>query len=396
MKTHKHGSIQTSLYFTLVFLLYLGSWLRTDAVWGATSLSTGIHLDLFQEEHSNGNELTFPLRMTYEHEAWVLRVDTSYSRARVQPDEAADIELASLTDTHLACAYMLLDFPIGIRLGLDLSFPTGKARLDQDEQGGEIGEQSDLFEVDEFGQGWNIGANLGLIKEFGAISLLTNVTYIFNGEFDPTSYIPDDNLDPGDQILFLGLLNWQQSARFNLETFASYSYFFKDALNGVQDFQEGAKWAFGSNLHINRSPLNVLISLQGSWQSRDVEWFDRELVVEKQNSNGYDLFGTLDLLYAYSPSLSFRVVTDGRYYSRSDRLDELSRLPYRGERQRYALGGGVIYSLSEHVTCDTLVKYFVLKREVDINSPQDAETPFTPEDTTYRGVNLALQITYTF
>ena len=51
----------------------------------------------------------------------------------------------------------------------------------------EAGDNNDLFEVDDFGQGLNIGASLGLAETFGPLSIAVNGKYRVNGAYDPTT-----------------------------------------------------------------------------------------------------------------------------------------------------------------------------------------------------------------
>ena len=358
--------------------------------YGEISVSTGVRYDTFHDDHSletNGVEVTIPLGMTYERDNLFLSVETAYSHANVEPGAGSDSSISSVTDTLISASYLFPDLPVGLIAGVDMNVPTGKEQLDNQQRQAEFGENHDLFEVDDFGEGWNVGMSLGLIKEFETLQMGINGAYIFNGEFDPTSDIPEDDLDPGDQMLVLALLNWQVSSRFTLVSSVTYSRFTADTVNGDKDFREGDSIIIGSDLQVDLAPVEVFISLQDTIQAKNEELAGDRLETEAQNSNGNTLFSLIEISYEYSPKLSPRFMSDFRYYGKSGRKNETSGLPYEGKRIRYAVGPGLMYTLDDQLFCHGVLTYVWMK--------QDRGTTLDQE-TTFQGVNLSVGVTYTF
>ena len=266
-----------------------------------------------------------------------------------------------------------------------MNLPSGQAALTELERRAEAGDRNDLFEVDNFGEGLNFGFNLGLAKEFGAVSALLNGAYVVNGEFNPTSEIPNDNLTPGNQALLMATLNWQASKNLTLEVMGAYSHFTEDAVNGEDEFQQGDKLVFGAHLRAIRRAVRTTLSVQYAVHSKNKELFDGELQTEPENSNGNEFFGIFDVSYAYSASLTVRALGDVRFYGESGWQNETGELPVVGQHTRYAVGLGFSHFLNSHVSWSMLGKYFMMDLYRDV---------WLEENTSFQGVNLAFDITY--
>jgi len=375
-------------YVRISLFLCLFIFIRVSVCSAEMAFSTGIRTDIFTDDRSPktmAHEITAPLGFSWRRNQLLMLLETAYSSAHVYAENESS-NLSSLTDTRFSASYGLLNLPVGIIFGLDMNLPTGKATLTERERWAEIGENGDLFEVDNFGEGWNFGPNIGVAKEFGSVGVGGNLAYLFRGEYDPSADIPDDNLGPGDQALLLGYLKWQAAARTLLDGFLSYTVFTEDTINGEESFQEGDKFGIGLNVQSTYKALSIAVRFQQAIQGKNKELgLDNRLVAEPENSNGTESFGLLDMMYKYSPTFNFRVLGDVRYYAESDRMDELKKLPFQGKRIRYAAGVGFIYNIDLHLSLNGLVKYFVLDK---------AKALYLSEDTSFQGTNLSLGLTY--
>ena len=354
------------------------------------SISIGMRSDMFSNDRlpeDVGYEITAPLGFAWRGDQFQCLLESAYSSANIHAEEES-VRFSSLTDTRVSGSYAWLNMPVGLIVGLDMNLPTGTATLDASERKVEIGENGDLFEVDDFGEGFNIAPSVGLVKEFGKLSFGGNVAYLYRGEYDPTTEIDDDTLAPGDQALLLTFLKWRASKRFMLDGLLSYSYFAEDTLDGESYFQEGQTFVAGANASFYSGRWSVDLSLQQLWQGKNKELDENdELQTETKNSNATEFFGLLDLNYRYTPVFSFRFFGDLRYYGESDRREEQSGLLYDGGRRRYALGLGFLYLVDEHFSVNALAKLFTLEKHKDL---------YTDEDIRFQGGNLALGVAYNF
>jgi hypothetical protein len=351
----------------------------------------GARYDTFFDDRNpetNGFEVTIPLGMAHKGKQYSISIETAYIWATVNPGDESEAHFSNVTDTLLSLTYTysFSDRPMGLIAGLDVNLPTGQECLSERESIAEAGESNDLFEVDNFGDGINVGLSLGLVRDIGNMSLGIQGAYIFNDEYNPTRDTLNDNLDPGDQMLALALFDWQASSQLTLDAFAAYSYFLADKVDGEEHFRLGDNVVVGGNIRYERKPVGIVVSLQGSTQGKNEELVQGNLQTEADNSNGYDFFGLVDLTYHPFSKLTLRMLGDIRYYGESDLKNEASGLPFEGERIRYAIGPGFMYSLNEYLSCEGLLKFFLMTQEPDITSDQAV---------TFQGINFDIGFTYT-
>jgi hypothetical protein len=367
-------------------------WAIAFPAYGEYLFSTGVRYDMFSDDRSpksNGFEFTIPLGIAYKQERYSISLETAYSSATTDPSEESEASLSSFTDTLLSVSYTYSfpNHPMGLIAGLDVNLPTGKERLSDREKIAEAGESNDLFEVGNFGDGLNVGLSLGLVRDIGNLSLGIQGAYIFNGEFDPTRDTPDDDLDPGDQILAIALFGWQASSRLTLDAFVAYSHFLPDKNDGKENFRVGDNVAIGGNIRYEREPVGIVVSLQRTVQGKNEELVEERLQRESENSIGNNLFGLVEVTYRPFSKLTLRLLGDIRYYGESNLKNEVSGLPFESERIRYAISPGFMYNLSEHLSCDGSLKFFIMYQDPDITLEQEV---------TFQGINLNVGFTYMF
>lgn len=355
-----------------------------------TSVSVGMRYDLFTDDRSpewNGTELTLPFGAAYEGEYLSLRLEGAYSRAAVTPGADTEVDLSSFTDMLMAVSYLIPNLPIGLIGGLDVNLPAGHERLNRREQTAEAGERHDLFEVDNFGEGLNVGLNLSVAKDAGPLNLALSGAYIFKGQYDATAETPDDDLDPGDQTVLMGLLKWKAAAWLTLESTAAYSHVQPDKTNGEESFQEGAKVLLNSAVHMQGQTTHATVGLQYTVQAKNRELVGGKLEIESENSNGSEFYGWFDVTYRLSSQLDLQLLGDARLYGESDRTLPWNGLPFEGRRVRYGVGPGVLFVQNDHLSWNATAKYFSMTQEPEMLQTQDI---------TYHGMNLSLGMTYIF
>lgn len=357
-----------------------------------TAVSMSVRYDTFRDDRSSesqGDEITLPFGISYKNQRFLVSLESAYSSANVDWSNGEEGKLSSLTDTIMSASYShtFSGRPIALLFGLDMNLPTGKATLNATERRAEAGERNDLFEVDDFGEGLNIGPSIGFLYEFRKTSLTLNGAYIFYGEYDPTSDIPDDDLDPGDQLFLLGGLNWYAAYWVDIGTFLSYSYFTPDKIQGEEIFQDGQRLIIGGNARTRWEKGEASFNLQYVIQGKNKVPIDNTLQTENDNRNGDEFFGLLSLSYFATPDLTLRLLGDIRYYAESDYRDPDTSLLFSGKRVRYALGPGFRYRLNNHLSLNGLFKGFVMDQNRDV---------FVEDDVSYYGANLDIGFRYVF
>ena len=346
--------------------------------------------DIFEDDtfsEINGHEWTIPFGALYKGERLLLQLESAYSLAKADYGLNPNPEISSMTDTRLAASYSFPDLPVGIVIGVDVNLPTGQERLSRYEQVVEAGEQHDLFEVDNFGEGLNVGVNLGLAKAFGDVTMGLSGAYLLKGEYDPTKDVEQDDLDPGDHVVVLGIMKWKAGGGLTVETTAAYSHVSPDTINGEESFREGPKLLLGGTLRFQGQTLGIRLGMQNTFPGKNKELVDSTLKTEPENSNGNEFLSSCDVTCRVSSKLDLQLLGDLRLYGESDRKNDENGLPFKGKRVRYAIGPGALYLLNDHLTWNAVMKYFIMKQEQDI---------YEPEEMTLRGLNLSLGMTYMF
>ncbi len=381
-----------TIIFTIVWSLLF---LSADVAHAEFMLSTSVRADLFTETDTSditGEEVTIPIGFTYRDDRLNLSCGTAYSRSQVNWGSNSEAELTAFTDAYVSGSYVLSDLSTGMVIGVDINLPLGKERLTTTEQMAEAGKNNDLLEIDDFGQGLNIGVNFGLTQDLNRLGALgVNAAYIFMGEYDPTADFDNDTLDPGDKILLAGQYKWlissTASSWMTAEIFGNYLHTFEETQNGQSVFQEGGQFFAGGTMQTYNSGLQLTLLGQYVFRMKNKESVGGVLKTESANSNGPAFFGSVDALLKFSPRFAMRVLADVRYYDESIRKDATSGIPFEGRRIRYAAGPGFEYSLTRYLSLNGLVKYLTLTEE---------KSMLLDEQVTYHGGNLSFGITYRF
>jgi hypothetical protein len=294
-------------------------------------------------------------------------IQTAYANARVNGQSSSDkATLQSITDTLLTANYTIDGLPFVLTTGLSLNLPTGKERLNNTELRATIGDGNDLFEVVTFGEGFNAGLNVSLMKQFDKVMAGINSLYVYKTQYDPTAEIEDDTLDPGDQITIAALAIWQISDAWMLTTLGTYSYFWEDRVNGRKEFREGDTVTVGGGLNYNGERLGISLSGQGVFPQKDDVFIEGKLQEEADNSANRTIAGVLDVTYALSPPITLELFGDIRHYPESPQVNSQNGLPSAAKRTRYSVGPGIRLNLNEAMSCSLLAKYVFVERGRDI------------------------------
>ncbi len=360
-------------------------------VFGQTTITTAVYYDTIRDDSDpemTGYEMTIPIGIAHNREHLSLSLETAYSSLHVETDNIAS-ELSAFTDMLFSASYTSTfpRLPLGFILGIDVNIPIGKERLNEEETDLELGEGNDLFRVDNFGEGLNVGASMGVMGQFGKCVLAFQGAYVVNGEYDPTSDTSDDDLDPGNQVLLLGFLQWQASSQLTFGTFLSYSLFSEDKTEGEEYFRQADQVGIGGDIRFTRGSIATMLSLQGSFSGKNELLEDEVMQEETENSNGTELSGAIAITYTFSEKFSAWFDADIRYYGETELKDEQTGLPYSGQRVRYAGGWGFKKILNTHFSFTGSLQFFMMEQEPDV---------FLEQDLTYQGVNLGVGVTCQF
>ena len=366
----------------------------SPSAFGKNSITLSLQSDIYTDDDSpetKGVEMAVPFQLTYEHDPFDVMLRAAYADAKVSRDGSADMTLSGVTDTFISASYT---YPFATRnptkalMKLDLNLPTGKETLNAEQVIAESELRGDLFRVDDFGEGLNVGVTMGLERQIGGNMFGLYGGFTYYGSYDPRSDESDDEYDPGDEIFAGALYERKGGARYTLQAYLGYSYFDVDAVNDADALKIGDKLSAGADLQASLlGNLDMAFALQYIFQFKSEDAFDGKLVKEPTNSNGDELFTSLDLTYRCRPSLSVLLMSELRYYGESDRMREDLALPFEGRRLRYAIGSGLKYHVTPAIAVHGMGSYFHLERDPSLNSTVHRE---------FQGMNLDIGMTYAF
>ena len=366
----------------------------SPAAFGENNVTLTLQSDGYTDDASpktTGREMAATIQLTYAREPFAVTLQTAYADAAVSRDDSADVTLAGVTDTLISASYT---YPFPTRqttkvfMKVDLNLPTGQENLDAGQATAESNLRGDLFRLDDFGEGLNVGVTMGLEGQIGGNTFGLYGGYTYYGPYDPRSDETADEYDPGDEIFAGVLYKRKGGTRYSLQAYLGYSYFDVDAVNEADTLKIGDKLSAGADLQASLlANLDVTLALQYIFQFKSDDAVDGSLVKEPTNSNGPELFGAFGLTYRYHPRLSVRLVSELRYYGESDRKRDDLNLPYESRRVRYAIGSGLEYRITPAIAFHGLGSYFYL--DSDPNANLTAQRRF-------QGLNLDIGMTYTF
>ncbi len=339
-----------------------------------------------------GVEMSVPLELAYTSDQLTVKLSAAYADANVSQDGSADATLSGLTDTTVNAIYTypFSDNLTKVLLYLDLNLPTGEERLDAEQAVAEsqLRGDGDLFRVDDFGEGLNVGATIGVERQFGANTVGVYGGYTYYGEYDPSAGDIVDEYDPGDEIFAGVLFERKSNLQNSLQAYVGYSYFSVDTVNQEDAIRIGSKLSAGVDLQASLlENIEMALLLQYIYQFASEDAIRGDLVEEPENSNGDELLGSLGFTYHVDPRFSVQLVSELRYYGESDRKREDAALPYESRYTRYSIGPGFEYRMTPSIALRGFGSYFYLDR--------DADTTFA-ESRAFQGMNLDFGAKYTF
>ncbi len=358
------------------------------------SMTLTLQYDAYTDDDSprtTGFEMSAPFQLTYARDPFAVTLQTAYAHATVNRTDSEDFTLSGVTDTFVSISYTYpfpTHHPTKVIMNLDFNLPTGEENLDADQAIAESELRGDLFRIDDFGEGLNVGVTIGLERQIGGSTFGLYGGYTYYGQYDPWSDETADEYDPGDEIFAGVLYEWKGGPRYTLQAYLGYSYFDVDTVNDEDTLKIGDKLAAGTELQASLlENLDMTFVLQYIFQFKSKEALAGSLVEEPTNSNGDELFGSLDLTYQFHPRFSVQLVSELRYYGESDRKREDIDLPYEGRRVRYAVGSGLEYRVTPSIAFHGLGSYFYLDSDPNAS---------LPDQRAFQGMNLDIGVTYTF
>jgi hypothetical protein len=369
------NTMRTQHSALMLLLSFLVGFLLSSPCAAKIRLSSGVRVNSFAEDlkESDGIQTLVPLEALYTSGALMLVVRTSYAQSAIEQPQHPRTELTTLTDTMASVSYTVKGLPVTLTGGLTLNLPTGLTELTADEERMTGGE----FDLRQFGEGLNVGVNLNVVKTFGAVTTGLNAAYTIRGEYTPSAADQADqkkSLDPGDQLLLAGKLNWKLTAPVKLGAAAAYLHTTADQVQHTDDFQTGGVFILGQTLEYLPKPFELGLTLQQTLPQNAKYAENGVLRAEPDRGTGQTWLTSATVAYQYSEALTFKVLGSVRLTQESPRKDASNGKPYAGRKQVYSVGPEVKYQVNQAFACQVSASYVMQVKEQSVTLTDDQTT----------------------
>jgi len=345
---------------------------------------------------NKGSQYIAPITFTYQKGNFDLGIRTAYIHSAFNGVLLLDGvkigdrkgSVSTLSDTSVSFAYTLRQSRFPIRFNLDVNVPTGKATLFGDQKNAIM--DGALVQQTRFGEGWNVAPGISISHAISSKDVLgVGVSHIMRGRFDPNGDVVNDVINPGNETV--ATLQYQHSDRdWLLIGGLIYTHYGTTKRDGQDYYKSGDRLDANATLVV--SPFRGhRVQLSGRYftQARNdvVDFFTGDLVKESANSNGRSLYLSLDWGIATDRQQrgTFHLLADWLHVNGNsyDRINDL----FNAGRNKFSVGLGYDYALSNNVNAGIQAKYFHLV---------DKATPTIQQDVRSNGINLFGTLTYTF
>ncbi|MBF0293338.1 MAG: hypothetical protein HQK86_14410 [Nitrospinae bacterium] len=343
------------------------------------------------KEKNDGDQLVTFLQMGYDAKTWGLAVTGRAAQSSYQTNSSEErFDVSTLTDTELSDFVAYTTGSWMLRTGVDVTLPTGKHGYANNELLAIMSDtlSSDLMAITSYGQGLNFSPHLVLANKVSpSMTVGLGLKYSFTGEYDATTEIEDDSINPGDRLTALVNTALMLSATDYVMATGAYSTAGRDTRQGVDIFRQGDilsldlkyihKWFDGLT-----SVFNVSYMTQ---QKNDL--INESLVIqnETQNSNNNSVQVAINSAWTLSKGLALTGMVgykqvDANGYPEDNPL-------YDGGRWKAFLEPGVIAYFSDSFYATLKGRYTTLYNKKDA---------LASEDIRYDVYNLDLAVVYNF
>lgn len=330
-------------------------------------------------------------QIAYSGDEYGSSVTGRWAKTHYQTTHSDDaLDLATLVDTNIATYYTSNLGGMAFRGGIDFDIPSGKHAYTNSELGRIITDpvSSDVMILNSYGGGLNVAPHFVATYPFSkATSLGFGARYIFTGEYDPTSEIDSDNLDPGDRLM--ALVNGANA--FSDQDIATlmlvYIHAGSDRQDGREIFNTGDTFVAEAR-YIRQWSADLRAILAVTYQTQGKNSALAETGVlnsELQNSNNNSLEAYLNSQYKINDIFTLTGMVgyksvNANGYSPDDAL-------YEGGRNKYYVEPGFTMVVS---------RYFYSTLKFRHSKVMDKKDAFSTVDTAYDVWNVDLAMVMSF
>lgn len=362
-----------------------------EAPWVLTVASNAGRFSASGIDASGSQSLGY-MQISHNKEKWGAAVTSTYASTSYDAIDTAEggFDLSSFTDTGIVTYYNTEVGDVGLRMGVDLGLPTGVSALDEEQHSNVISDDvsEDILLLNAFGAGYSAVLHAGTSYNTGSLTWGLGVRYLYNGEYDTTSYIDDGKYDPGDSVTLVGSLDADLNENVDALLLAlSYTTSGKDKQDGESVFKNGDIYSIEARYTRNwmdglTSTLAGVFTRQNKNERPDD---NGGLKAETGNSNANVIRLFIENAYRYNRQWTITFVAGYKTVAANDLADDDPY--YDAGRNKVYAEPGFIWRFSESAYAMVRLMY------ASVNDRKDS---FAPEDATYTVVNADASLVFNF
>jgi hypothetical protein len=368
-------------WIILVFLL-LASGGVSDAV--DLNVQSGLNFNWWDSTGGDrGNQAYVPVSIYGEQGNFSAKLLTAFVNTTLTTPGVSNDSLACNIDTKANFSYEVVDkFFADLIFGLDFNLPTGKTKLNLEQQ--RLVLDPDLVDISKFGEGFNINPTITMAKVWNKFAAGIGVGYLWRGEYDYSeaamNYKPGDIWNVNGEVSYYFAPSWQG------RLFGQVAHYGEDQLGGQDYYEEGVFFLAGTGINYFQTDWEAKLTVQGIFRGKS-QFQDVGQILTTEERKSYGDEWSADLSWKYNLSkvttlrsqLSYLWVLENDYPSDSPF--------YIGDRQKAALTCAIARQLTPYLKGELGLGGYIL--DVGRNW-------YHTDDRTYTGLVASVMLTAMF
>lgn len=371
---------KTVWIFAVVLLLVSGG----DSSAVDVNIQTGLNFNWWDGgEGYHGSQTYVPVTIYAEQSNFSAKILTAFANTYSDTSGGSSDTLSCNIDTKANFSYMVVDkFFADLIFGFDFNLPTGKTKLNLEEQGLVL--DPDLVAISRLGEGFNLNPTISLAKVWNKLAAGIGVGYLFRGEYDYSEAVR--KYDPGDILSLTGELSYFFSSKWEGRLFGEFAHYDKDKVANKDYYEEGVFFLGGTGINYYETDWEARLTVQGIFRGKS-RFQEEEQGLTTEDRNSYGDEWSADLSWKYNLSqvttlrsqLSYLLMVENGYASDAPF--------YIGDRQKTSLTVAVARQLTPILKGECGLGGYIL--DVGRNW-------YHTDDKTYKGVIASVMLTAAF
>ena len=332
--------MKKSAWIIAVFLL-LASGGVSDAA--DVNMQTGLNFNWWDSTGGDrGSQTYIPLTLYGEQSNFSAKILTAFASTNSTTPGVSSDSLSCFTDTKANFSYEIVDrFFADLIFGLDFNLPTGKTKLNLEQQ--RLVLDPDLAAISRYGEGFNVNPTITLAKSWSKFAAGVGVGYLWRGAYDYSEAAM--NYQPGDILNVTGEASYYFSPKWQGRLFGQVAHYGKDQVGGHDYYEEGVFFLGGTGINYFQTDWEARLAVQGIFRGKSqFQAAGEALTTEQCDSYGDEWLADLSWKYNLSKVTTLRSKLSYLWMLENDYPSDSPY--YIGSRQKTALSCAIARQLT--------------------------------------------------